>query len=304
MPSASDHYAAMLDAVDEQQLRLFGPRPADIWTGQSAAQFRFDPHRELDPNLAVLASWVRPGDVVVDVGGGAGRLSLPLALQCREVLTVEPSEGMAAEYEASRQEAGIANARRIPSGWMEAEGVEGDVVLTCDVTYFVRDIVPFLEKMQVAARRRVMILVWSEPPPNRGADLFRRVYGEPLAPMPGHRELLPVLWDMGVLPDARVLPASTWWEDWHLPHARGGAGLGDLWPLVPRGHPRHRPPHLRPAVRRPVRSRRRRLPRHLAPAHARAADHVGDELEGIQNGESKIRSGNRRGDCGCQETVE
>ena len=217
MPSAAEQYAAMLDAVEEQQLRLFGPRPADIWTGQSAAQFRFDPHRELDANLAALASYVMPDDVVVDVGGGAGRVSLPLALRCREVLTVEPSEGMAAEYEGSKQETGITNARRVPSGWMDNHGSEGDVVLTCDVTYFVRDIVPFVEKMQGAARRRVMVLVWSEPPPNRGAGLFRRVYGEPLAPMPGHRELLPVLWDMGILPDVRVLPNPTWWEDWHYP---------------------------------------------------------------------------------------
>ena len=215
MPTPADRYAQMLDAVDEQQLRMFGPRPADIWTGQSAAQFRFDPHRELDANLATMASYVVPDDVVVDVGGGAGRVSLPMALRCRQVLTVEPSEGMAAEYEAARTEAAITNARRIPSGWMDAHGVEGDVVLTCDVTYFVRDIVPFIEKMHSAARRRVMILVWSEPPPNRGADLFRRVYGEPLAPMPGQRELLPVLWDMGILPDVRVLPDPTWWEDWH-----------------------------------------------------------------------------------------
>ena len=214
MPSAAKQYAAMLDAVEEQQLRLFGPRPADIWTGQSAAQFRFDPHRELDANLAALASYVMPDDVVVDVGGGAGRVSLPLALRCREVLTVEPSAGMAAEYEGSRKEAGITNAHLIPASLMNAEGVEGDVAVTCDVTYFIRDIVPFIGKMQSVARRRVMITVWSEPPPNRGADLFRRVYGEPLAPMPGHRELLPVLWDMGILPDVRVLPDPTWWEDW------------------------------------------------------------------------------------------
>ena len=215
MPSAADHYAALLDAVDEQQLRLFGPRPADIWTGQSAAQFRFDPNRELDPNLAVMASYVSPADVVVDIGGGAGRVSLPLALRCHEVLTVEPSAGMAAEYEGSRNEAGITNARLVPAGWMDHHGIEGDITLTCDVTYFVRNIVPFVERMQASARLRVMILVWSEPPPNRGAELFRRVYEEPLAPMPGHRELLPVLWDIGILPGVRVLPAPTWWEDWH-----------------------------------------------------------------------------------------
>ena len=153
MPSAADHYAAMLDAVDEQQLRLFGPRPADIWTGQSAAQFRFDPRRVLDANLELVASYIQPSDVFVDVGGGAGRISPALCAALPRGPYVEPSEGMAAEYEASRQEAGITNARRIPSGWMDAGGVEGDVVLTCDVTYFVRDIVPFIEKMQAAARR-------------------------------------------------------------------------------------------------------------------------------------------------------
>ena len=181
MPSSAGEYATLLDAVDEQQERLFGPRPADIWTGQSAAQFRFDPHRELDPNLAVLASYIEPDDVVVDVGGGAGRLSLPLALQCREVLTVEPSAGMAAEYEGSRQEAGISNARLVPARWTDGHGIEGDVTLTCDVTYFVRDIVPFVEKMQSAARRRVIILVWSgaaaQPRVRPVSQILRRAAG-------------------------------------------------------------------------------------------------------------------------------
>ena len=214
MTTAAERYADQYDAVWEQWGRLFGLPSGDIWAGDVAAQFRFDPRRELDANLAVLASYVEPEDVLVDVGGGAGRVSLPLALRCREVLTVEPSPGMASEYSSLAEEAGISNARLLPVGWMEAEGVEGDVAITCDVTYFVRDIAPFIRRMEAAARRRVMITVWSEPPPSRGADLFRRVYGEPLAPMCGHQQLLPALWEMGILSDVRVLPDQSWWETW------------------------------------------------------------------------------------------
>lgn len=214
--TAAEVYAARCDAVREQSLRLFGPAPADVWTGQAAAQFRFDPRRELDANLAALAAYIAPGDVVVDVGGGAGRVSLPLALRCRETVTVEPSAGMAAEYADLARQAGIANARLLPAGWLEAAGVTGDVTLACDVTYFVRDIAPFVEKMQAAARRRVMLTVWSVPPPNRAAPLFRRVYGEAQAAFPGHRELLPALWDMGILPEVRVLPGDSWWESWRF----------------------------------------------------------------------------------------
>ena len=217
MTTAAERYAEQYDAVWEQWGRLFGLPSGDIWAGDVAAQFRFDPRRELDANLAVLASYVEPEDVLVDVGGGAGRVSLPLALRCREVLTVEPSPGMASEYSSLVEEAGISNARLLPVGWMEADGVEGDVAVTCDVTYFVRDIAPFVRRMEAAARRRVIITVWSEPPPSRGADLFRRVYGEPLAPMCGHQQLLPALWEMGILPDVGVLPDPSWWETWQYP---------------------------------------------------------------------------------------
>ena len=217
MTTAARLYADQHDAVWEQWRRLFGPPAADMWAGPAAAQFRFDPRRELDANLAALASYIKPGDALVDVGGGAGRVSLPLALRCREVVTVEPSPAMAEEYAGSVRAAGITNARLLSGDWMEADGVAGDVAITCDVTYFVRDIVPFVRRMEAAARRRVMITVWSEPPPNRGADLFRRVYGEPQAPMCGHRQLLPVLWEMGVLPEVRVLPDPSWWETWHFP---------------------------------------------------------------------------------------
>ena len=58
--------------------------------------------------------------------------------------------------------------------------------------------VPFVDALQVAPRRRVIIALWAVPPPARNATLFRLVFGEDQIAAPGHRELLPVLW-LGLL---------------------------------------------------------------------------------------------------------
>lgn len=211
--TAAEQFATYLDAVAEQQARLHGAAASgDPWTSRLARLFRFDPRRDLEPNLAAIASYLRPDDVLVDVGGGAGRVSLPLALRCREAVVVDPSPGMGAEFDACRDEAGIANARRVQENWMDLEGVTGDVVFSADVTYFVRDIVPFIEKLQGSARRRVMITLWSVSPPNSEGVLFELFYGEKMATVPGFRDLMAVLWDMGVLPDLLALPQSPWWQ--------------------------------------------------------------------------------------------
>ena len=222
--TAAETYAACIDAVRAQRARLHGAPPNDPWAGPVARRFRADPHRQLDVNLAVLASYTRPEDVLIDVGGGAGRVALPLARRCREVIVVDASPGMGVEFAAAAAAAGIANTRFVHSNWLEAEGFQGDVALTSNVTYFVRDIVRFIEKLVAAARRRVMMTVWSVANPNQSAPLFHLVYGEEQAAAPGHRELLPVLWDLGILPDVQVLPG--------VPQVQGGP-LGARLPQTP-----------------------------------------------------------------------
>ncbi len=236
-------YAAMADAVEAQRARVLGNPPADRWSGPRARGFRQDPRRPLDPNLEVIASYIQPDDVLVDVGGGAGRYGLPLALRCRELVNVEPSPGMAAEYEASAAEAGIQNAKLVRADWRAAKGIAGDVTMVCHVTYFVRDIVPFVRKLEQASSRRVIIDVVSVPPPNQTARLFELVFGEPMALRPGYRELLPVLWDMGILPDVRVLPARFGRNAAALPQTREQAVEGAVATLDAHGLP-----HVRGAV--------------------------------------------------------
>jgi SAM-dependent methyltransferase len=205
--TAAEQYAAMVDAVNAQRARLHGEqRSDDPWTGERVQRFRHDPRRRLDANLEVIASYVQREDVLLDVGGGAGRISLPLALRCREVINVDASPAMLAAFEELAAQAGIRNARAVQSDWLAATDIQGDVTLVANVTYFERDIVPFMRKLESACRRRVIILVWNEPPPNLNSRLFRLVYGEDQALLPGHRALLPVLWEMGILPDVRVLP--------------------------------------------------------------------------------------------------
>jgi SAM-dependent methyltransferase len=201
-------YARMVDA-SEAQRRRNGAREetAERWTA-SAARFQADPRREPDANLRAIMEYVRPEHVLLDVGGGAGRYSLPIALRCREVIDVDPAPGMCAAFEESAKAAGIGNARAVCADWLSAAGIEGDVSLVANVTYFVREIVPFVEKLIAASRERVIIAVSATPPPNQSSLLYQVVHAEPQALVPGHRELLPVLWDMGILPEVRVLETA------------------------------------------------------------------------------------------------
>ncbi len=206
--TAAEMYRARDAAVRAQAARLQEAQAGPSLWDRMAPQFRLDPLRALDPNLEGLAAFVADGDTIVDVGGGAGRVSLPFAARAAEIINVEPSPGMVTQFQESAAGAGIGNARAVTADWMADHGVEGDVTFVFNVTYFVGEIVPFIEKLVSASRRRVVIGVWSVPPPDQSATLFEVINGEAQERVPGHRELLPVLWEMGILPEVRVLPSA------------------------------------------------------------------------------------------------
>src|SRR5438270_2994331 len=130
--SAADQYAARVDAVLAQRTRLRGPQPpGDLFAGlpPDHALLKSNPHRPPDANMEIIASYLEPDDVIVDVGGGAGRISLPLALHCVEVVNVEPSRAMAAGFQANATQAGISNVRLVSGDWLSVEPPVGTVAL-------------------------------------------------------------------------------------------------------------------------------------------------------------------------------
>ena len=207
--SAAETYAARVDAAIAQRTRLRGPQPAgDLFSTLPPTHplLNVDARRALDGNHEIIASYVEPDDVIVDVGGGAGRCSLPLALRCREVVNVDPSAAMLAGFVEGARQGGVTNVRTIEADWLAVEPPRGTLALANHVTYLTRDIVAFVEKLEVAASRRVLITVNSPPPPTFNRELFRLVHGEVEELVPGHVELVNVLWEMGIEPDVRMLP--------------------------------------------------------------------------------------------------
>lgn len=209
MISAAERYAAVYDAALAADRFTDHRLPGDHWA-DLAELFRLDPRRPKDASLRILASYLQPTDCLIDVGGGTGRISLALADRVSEVVLVEPSAGMREQFEMSRDGAGITNTRVTGDWWMDS-GETGDVIHLSDVTYFVRDIVPFVTKLHNSASRRVMITVWRPTPGDMGSELHDIVLGQSQPRWPGLPELAAVLWEMGLLPEIRPLPDPPWW---------------------------------------------------------------------------------------------
>ncbi len=95
-------------AQTEAAIATAGRGHGDLWSG-IAEGFRDDPRRVGDPVVEQISEWLTPQSTVLDVGGGAGRYALPLALQCHEGTVIEPSEAMQNALRESAMAAGIEN---------------------------------------------------------------------------------------------------------------------------------------------------------------------------------------------------
>ncbi len=86
------------------------------------------------------------------------------ALHCRELINVDPSPTMVAAFDANARRAGLSNARAIVADWLEVDPPRGSLAVVKHVVYLTRDIVPFIEKPEVAATRRVLLTVNTPTP--------------------------------------------------------------------------------------------------------------------------------------------
>jgi len=76
------------------------------------------------------------------------------------------------------------------------------------VVYGVREIGPFLALMDQVARRACFLLLGYRQPAYYINPFWKRIYGEPRAPLPGALECLNALHQLGISAQLALLPAS------------------------------------------------------------------------------------------------
>ena len=192
-----DAWAARVRASREQAERVRDPGVRDS-DGPPGSPVVADPRRTDEPVLAVLDTLARPGSTWLDIGAGAGRYALPLALRVREVIAVEPSAAMRHALRAGLGEHGIGNVRVVPGAWPAAIAdllplPAADVALIAHVGYEVEEIGPFLDAMEAAAGERCVAVLTDRSPGAIADPLWPLVHREVRRPLPCLPDLLELL---------------------------------------------------------------------------------------------------------------
>ena len=192
----SQSIAAQIDFDPEQ----------DFWQGL-AHKFRDDPYRLNDPLLVRLEKEFTGCDSLLDVGGGAGRLALPLALHREKVTVVDSSESMLNQLKETSVESGINNVEAFRSLW---ERLSFNVSihsgsLCSHVVYGIEDIETFVRNINRFTADRVIVLAFMRSPQAHLEVLWELIHGEKRINLPGVPELMGVLWEMGMIPELSIL---------------------------------------------------------------------------------------------------
>jgi hypothetical protein len=219
-----DWEARWRQIVADRATLASGHADAGYWDRRAGSYARSTRTRS-DDFLRVLEPYLGPNKTLIDVGAGAGRHSMPLAERLEWVTAIEPSDGMRSHIEARQ------NMTVIASTWEDADVAPADLVICSHVMYGVADPVPFLDKMQRAARERVFVMMRETDLPHPAAVLRRRLLGTEGPRLPRFSELFMLLLQMGVAPDVDFIryPIVTRYSSMDEALADSRALFGEGW---------------------------------------------------------------------------
>jgi len=184
--------------VADRTTLAHGHADSGYWD-RRAASFARSTHARGDEFLRVLEPYLSPRTTLIDVGAGTGRHATPLAERLEWVTAVEPSEGMRSHIPPRD------NMTVVASTWEDADVAPADLVVCSHVLYGVAEPLPFVAKMEAAARERVFVMLRETDLPHPAAEIRRRLAGPTGPRMPRFSDLFMVLVQAGIAPDVQFL---------------------------------------------------------------------------------------------------
>ncbi len=155
-----------------------------------------------DPFLRRLRRVTHASSTAIDVGAGTGRFALALAAGVGHVTAVDPSAAMLTILQRDARQLGATNLTTVTSTWQQARTAQVDVAFSAFVLTLVPDAVPFLRKLDAAARHHVLLYLGAYSADAVLDPLWRHFHGASRAPGPSFLDALAVLRELGI--DARV----------------------------------------------------------------------------------------------------
>ena len=189
--------------------------PAAHWDKRAAAYRRVtrDERSATEQELAILG--VQPGETVLDMGAGTGRLAVPVSRTAAHVTALDPSEGMLAILRERMAAEGLTNYSCLRKRWEDAtigRDVEPHDIVVAAFSLGFYDLAAALEKLDAAARRAVYIFWHAGEWRNPGEmALYRTVFGDEASGEKGYPDyIFPVniLHDAGIYPNVRIYRAA------------------------------------------------------------------------------------------------
>lgn len=188
--------------------------PAAIWDRRAPAYHRVtgEGERATDRDLSFID--LRPGDTVLDMGAGTGRLAVPIAGRVARVTALDPSGGMLAILQERMKKKGCSNYAYMQMRWEDVEigrDIEPHDVVVAAFSLGFYDLGAAIEKLDRAARRAVYIYwhagEWRGP---EEMALYRAVFGEENTMQKGYPDYifpLNILHDAGIYAHVHIYPA-------------------------------------------------------------------------------------------------
>ncbi len=207
-------WAARVRANAEQVDRFREvPDGADFYAPVTGL-FRADPRRTDEPVLDALLRLIEPGETWIDIGAGAGRYALPIALALAQsggrVIALDASHGMLDALMDLQTEHGVTDVEVIESRWPPADGsaldrIAADVALIAHVGYDIESIGPFVRAMESVARRLCVAVLMERQPSSIADACWPPVHGEARVALPALPDFVELLRARGRLPSVEML---------------------------------------------------------------------------------------------------